>query len=120
MSMVRNFFAVIVGYLIFAVSAAILFKISGIDPHAEAGAGTIATVLLFGGVFSFIGGYLAKTIAATHTPWANYALAFLIAAFAAFSYLKSPGSHYTQLASIFLFAPLSLAGGLLRRRTEHR
>lgn len=118
MNVVRTILAVIVGYLVFAVSAVLLFNLSGIDPHADAGLGTIAIVIVFGAVFAFIGGYLTKLIAATKTMVANYALAIIMASFAAFSFFKSPGTHYTQIAAIVLFAPLSLVGGLIRGRSE--
>ncbi len=62
MKVVKNIVAVVAGYLIFAVSAVLLFKLSGIDPHGESGIGTKAGVIAFGIVFSFIGGYLAKLI----------------------------------------------------------
>ena len=118
MNVVRNVVAVIVGYLLFAVSAVLLFNLSGIDPHADASIGTIALVIVFGAVFAFAGGYLTKLIAATKTMIANYVLVVIMASFAAFSFFTSPGNHYTQIAAIFLFAPISLVGGLLRRRSE--
>ena len=115
MKIVRNIAAVIVGYLIFAVSAVLLFNVSGIDPHAEAGLMTKFGVIVFGCVFSFIGGYVAKFIAATDSLTVNIVLAVLMAVFAAFSFFKSPGEHYTQIAAIFLFAPASLLGGIARK-----
>ena len=118
MRLFRNIASVIVGYLIFAVTAVLLFNLSGIDPHAEASFGTVALVIIFGAIFAFMGGYVAKLIAATRSLNANYVLAILMASFAAFSFFKSGGSHYTQIAAIFLFAPASLAGGIARRRSE--
>lgn len=115
MKIVRNIAAVIAGYLIFAVSAVLLFNLSGIDPHAETGLMTKFGVVIFGCVFSFIGGYIAKLIAAANSLSVNIVLAVLMAAFAAFSFFESPGEHYTQIAAIFLFAPASLIGGIARR-----
>ena len=115
MKVARNIAAVIVGYLIFAVSAVMLFNLSGIDPLAETGLMTKFGVVVFGCVFSFIGGYVAKLIAAANTLTVNIVLAVLMAAFAAFSFFKSPGEHYTQIAAIFLFAPASILGGFARR-----
>ncbi len=106
------------GYLVFAVSAVLLFNLAVIDPHAEATIGLIALVVIYGGVFAFVGGYLTRLIAASKTMAPNFALAILMAVFAAFSLFKSPGTHYTQVAAIFLFAPLSVAGGLLKHRSE--
>ena len=115
MKIVRNIAAVIVGYLVFAVPAVLLFSLSGIDPHAETSLMTKAGVIVFGCVFAFIGGYVAKLIAAQNTLTVNIVLAILMAGFAAFSLLKSPGEHYTQIAAIVLFAPASLIGGFARR-----
>lgn len=120
MGIVRNILAVIVGYLIFAVSAVLLFQLSGIDPHADSGFGTILLVVVFGAVFSFIGGLAAKAIAATSSLVVNVVLAVLMAGFAAFSMVKSPGSHYTQIAAITVFAPISLLGGYVRKRMSLR
>src|SRR5436190_23257077 len=115
MKIVRNIAAVIVGYVIFAVSAVLLFNLAGIDPHAETGIGTKAGVIVFGCIFAFIGGYVAKLIAASNTLTVNIVLAVLMAGFAAFSTFKSTGEHYTQTAAIFLFAPASLIGGIVCR-----
>lgn len=111
MNAVRNVTGVIVGYLIFAVSAVLLFKVSGIDPHVETGLTTKFGVVAFGCVFSFFGGYAAKLISAADSMTVNVVLAILMAAFAAFSLFRSPGEHYTQIAAIFLFAPVSVLGG---------
>jgi len=119
MNVVRNIAAVVIGYLIFAISAVMLFKLGSIDPHAESGIGTKAAVIVFGLVFSFIGGYVAKLIAAARTLNVNIVLAILMAGFAAFSLFRSEGEHYTQIAAILLFAPASLLGGLIKRRSEN-
>lgn len=118
MSVFRNVFGVIVGYLVFAVSAVLLFSLAGIDPHAAAGLGTQAGIIAFGAFFAFAGGYIGKLIAAARSIIPNLVLALIMAGFAGFSFFKSPGEHYTQLAAIFLFAPMSLLGGILRRRSE--
>lgn len=90
-----------------------LFSLSGIDPHADATLITMALVIAFGAAFALIGGYVCKLIAVTKALIANYVLALLMGGFAAFSFIKSPGSHYTQIAAILIFAPLSLVGGYI-------
>jgi len=115
MKVVRNIVAVIFGYFIFAVSAVLLFKLAGIDPHAETGIGTKAGVIVLGCLFAFVGGYVAKLIAAGNSLTVNIVLAVLMAGFATFSFFKSPGEHYTQIAAVFLFAPASLISGIARR-----
>jgi hypothetical protein len=116
MSVFRNVLGVTAGYLIFAIGAVMLFRLTGIDPHASPGLGTAAAVIVAGAGFAFAGGYAAKRIASTGTLKANVVLACIMAGFAAFSLFMSAGDHYTQLAAIFLFAPASLLGGSLARR----
>ena len=111
--MIRNILAVIAGYLIFAVSAVLLFKLSGQDAHGETSVIFATFVILYGAFFATIGGFIAQTIAKSKTLIINYVLALLMASFAAFSLFASTGNHYTQLAAIFLFAPLSILGGYL-------
>jgi hypothetical protein len=111
--MIRNILGVIVGYLIFAVSAVLLFKLSGQDSHGETSISFAIFVILYGAVFATIGGFAAKFIAGGKSLLSNYILAVLMAGFAAFSLFASAGNHYTQIAAIFLFAPLSVLGGYL-------
>ena len=111
MNIVRNIAAVIVGYLVFAVSAVLLFKLAGVDPHAEAGTRTMLLVVVFGAIFAFAAGLAAKAVAASSSLVVNVVLAVLMFAFAAFSALRSSGDHYTQFAAMFVFAPISLLGG---------
>ena len=116
MTIARNILAVAVGYLIFAVSAVLLFSLGAIDPHADASVGTIILVIVFGAVFSFIAGFTAKAVAGSQSLAVNIALAALVFAFAAFSFFASAGSHYTQIAAMFVFAPISILGGYTNRK----
>jgi hypothetical protein len=111
MSILRNAFAVILGYATFVVSAVLLFQLSGIDPHADPSMGVLILVIVYGMIFSFAGGFLTQLISKTERLAINYVLAGLMAGFATFSLFKSTGNHYTQLAAIFLFAPSSILGG---------
>ncbi len=116
--MIRNVLAVIVGYLIFAVSAVLLFQISGQNPHGETSVSFTAFVVLFGAVFAIIGGFVAQAITKSKSLIINYVLAAIIAGFAAFSLFATTGNNYTQIAAIFLFAPLSVLGGYLYLRKK--
>ena len=112
MHIFRDILSVIIGYATFVISAVLLFQLSGIDAHADPSVGIILLVVSYGMIFSFLGGLLTQLIAKTKKLTINYVLAGIIAGFATFSLIKSTGSHYTQLAAIFLFAPASLFGGL--------
>ena len=48
----------------------------------------------------------------------NFALALIIVGFAAFSFFKSGGSHWTQTLAIFIFAPVSILGGLCYNKRQ--
>lgn len=116
MAIFRTTLGVITGYAIFVISAVLLFQLSGIDPHTDVSWTVIGLTVVYGAVFSFLAGFIAHLISGTRTLTANYILACIMAAFAAFSLFKTSGNHYSQLAAIFLFAPASIGGGLMRQR----
>jgi len=112
MNLLRNSIAVILGYAVFVISALLLFQLSGINAHDDASTGFIVLTIVYGLLFSFIGGALTQFISKSGKLIINYVLAGIIAGFATFSLFKTTGNHYSQLAAIFLFAPASLLGGL--------
>lgn len=111
MKILKNILAIIVGYAVFVISAVLLFKLSGIDPHADPSIGIMALTIVYGIVFAFAGGFLTQLISGCSTLKVTYILAAIMAGFAAFSMFKSGGNHYSQLAAIFLFAPAAVLGG---------
>jgi predicted membrane metal-binding protein len=111
MNILRTILAVLAGYSVFVISAVLLFQLSGIDPHTDPSIGIIALTIIYGLLFSFLGGLLTQLISRTGKLTINYILACLMAGFATFSLFKAAGNHYSQLAAIFLFAPASIAGG---------
>ena len=116
MNAVRIVLGVIAGYAIFVVSAVLLFQLSRVDPHADPSIGFMLITIAYGVVFGFLGGLVAQLIAGTRRLTVNYVLAAVMAGFAAFSWFKSAGNHYSQIAAVFLFAPASLFGGILYSR----
>lgn len=119
--MIRKIFGVIGAYLIFAVSAVMLFQASGRDPHKMQSTGFELSTAAYGFLFSFLAGIVLQSIARTRSLGINFILAGIMAGFAALSMLLSGGSHWTQWLAIFVFAPASVAGGwvyLRRKRGE--
>jgi hypothetical protein len=110
--MVKRIVGVIAGYGIFVVSSLLLFNLSGQKPHAQASTGFQIITALYGIVFSFLSGFVVQIIAKHKTLAVNYVLGLIIAGFATFSLFKAEGSHWTQLLAIFMFAPVSVSGGL--------
>jgi hypothetical protein len=113
--MMRKIAGVIAGYAIFVASSLALFKLSGQDLHLQATTNFQILAAIYGATFSFLSGLVVQLIARTNNLNLNYVLAIIIAGFATFSLIKSGGSHWTQILAIFLFAPISVLGGLCHR-----
>jgi hypothetical protein len=110
--MIRKVLSIITGYTIFVVTSLALFKVSGQNPHSNPTSPFVILTIIYGTVFSFIAGLVMQLIAKESNLKLNYVLALIIAGFATFSFLKSEGNHWTQLLAIFIFAPMSILGGL--------
>jgi hypothetical protein len=108
MKILRAIAAIILGYAIFVISALLLFRLAGINPHAEPSTKFMIMSMLMGIIFSLLAGFVTQVVSKSGTFTANYFLGVIIASFAAFSMLKTSGNHYSQIAAIFLFAPLPL------------
>jgi len=118
--MVQKILSVIAGYAIFVITSLALFKLSAQDPHADPTFVFVTITILYGAVFSFIAGLVTQLIARTKNLKINYVLASVIAGFAAFSFFKSTGNHWTQLIAILIFAPVSILGGLFYNKRYNK
>jgi len=114
----RTFLAVVAGYLIFAVSAVLLFHLTNVDPHSPAALGFKALTMAYGLTFAYLGGFAAGRIAGRADLLCGIAVALVIALGATISMIARPGAGalWTQAAALLLFAPASLAGDWTRRR----
>lgn len=108
--MIRKILGIIAGYAIFVATSLALFKISRQDPHSNPSTYFLIVTIIYGAAFSFVAGFVTQLIA-KGTLKLNYVLAFIIAGFATFSFLKSEGNHWTQILAIFIFTPMSVFGG---------
>ena len=77
--MVRSVLAVIAGYLVFAVSAILLFRLSGHDPHAPAEIGFVLVTIVYGMLFATLAGFLAALLGKRFEMEHALAVASLIA-----------------------------------------
>jgi len=111
--MVRKILSVIAGYAVFVATSLALFKVSGQNPRSDAATSFIIFTMIYGSAFSIAAGFVTQFIACATDLKVNYVLALILAGFAAFSFFKSEGNHWTQLLAIFIFAPLSILGGLI-------
>jgi hypothetical protein len=117
--MMRSVAAVVAGYVVFAASAALLFQLSGVDPHAPSSTGFKIGTIVWGVVFALVAGWLTARVAARRPGTHAAILAALIAAGALISLLaSSSGSIWSQIAALVFMAPAAWIGGVLVR-VEH-
>jgi uncharacterized membrane protein len=117
-NIVRSTLAIFAGYFVFAVSAVLLFSMSGYDPHDAVPPWFLAASILYGMLFAALGGYVAAFIAQYKPSVHALILTIVIATGALISLLASPGkgAQWSQLAAIILMAPSALIGGYFRGR----
>src|SRR5262245_25964150 len=114
--MLRSIGAVAAGYLIFAMSAVLLFQMSGRAPHeAQPLAFEIATVV-WGCVFALVAGWLTARIAARKPAVHAAVLAGVIALGALASLIADlNGAKWSQIAALVVMAPCAWIGGRVSR-----
>jgi len=117
-TMARSILAVIVGYLIFALSAFAFFQISRQPPHQAASMPIMVGSITFGMVFALLGGYVAAWLARRRPLAHGVAVAAVLALGAAISLLSTLGNGavWSQTAALVLMAPCAIFGGWLRCR----
>jgi len=117
-SMARSVLAVIVGYLIFALSAFAFFQITGQPPHQAAAMPVMLASITFGMVFALLGGYVAAWLARRRHLAHAIAVAALLVLGAAISLISTlgKGAVWSQVAALALMAPAAVFGGWLRLR----
>lgn len=118
MGIVRSVAAVIVGYVVFAVSAVALFVVAGRDAHAAAPATFMIFSTAYGLLFAALGGYLAALIGGRREMLHATILAVILAAGAASSMFTRPegGTLWAQIAALLFMTPAATLGGWVRVR----
>lgn len=118
----RSIGSVILGYLLFAVSAFLFFQLSGQRPHAPAAPAVMAASILVGIVGAFAGGYLAARLAGRKPLLHGVAVAVVLAVGAAVSLASTlgHGAIWSQLAALLLMAPSAVLGGWACARRKSR
>jgi hypothetical protein len=110
--MLRTIAGIIVGYLIFAISAYLFFRLEHVDPHAPASLGFEVFAVVYGIVFALLGGYLGTAIAARRTMWVAVAIAAIMAA-GALASLVATGINWSPIAALVFMVPAAVTGGWL-------
>ena len=119
--MLRSVGAVIAGYFVFAVSAVLLFQLSGRDPHADLPFTFKLASTIWGAVFALVGGWLAAHVSVRRPATHAAAVAAVIAAGALLSLaFDRSGARWSQLAALLAMAPCAWLGGVLAARQRGR
>jgi hypothetical protein len=118
MRVARWILGVVVGYAIFAVSAVLLFRLAGRDPHTQQELGFIIGAIVYGMVFGAIGGYVSAALGGGNPRIQGGVVGGVIALGATVSLIAGPhaGPMWSRVAALTLMAPSALAGGALRGR----
>jgi hypothetical protein len=118
MTTLRSIAAVAAGYIVFAASAALLFQLSGTDPHAPASLGFKVGSIIWGSVVALIAGWLTGRIAGRRQAAHAAVLASLIALGALVSLILRTGhdSIWSQLAALVFLVPAAWVGGVIARK----
>jgi hypothetical protein len=117
--MLRSIGAVVAGYFIFAVSAVLLFQLSGREPHAGAPLAFKIASTIWGAVFAMVGGWLAAHVSVRRPGTHAAIVSALIAAGALASILARPSDAlWSQVSAIVVMAPCAWLGGVLAARQK--
>ena len=116
--MARSVVSVIVGYLIFALSAFAFFQISGQAPHRSAPVPVMIGSIAWGMAFALGGGFVAAWLARRRPLAHGFAVGAVLALGATVSLLSTigKGAVWSQVAALALMAPCAVLGGWLRLR----
>ncbi len=108
----RSAFAIAAGDAIFGLTAVLLFRAGGRDPHSPAPMEFMVASVAVGVVAAAIGGWVTAAIASHHRREHAAVLGILIASGALISLVLRPGTGaiWTQIAAVVLMAPAALAG----------
>ena len=119
--MFRSLVAVAAGYFVFAVSAVLLFQLSGRQPHAPAPLSFEVAAVVWGAVFAMVGGWLAAHVSVRRPAVHGAIVAGVIAVGAVASMLADRGgAMWTQIAAVVVMAPCACLGGVLAAKQRER
>jgi len=114
----RLIFAVVTGYVVFAVSAALLFQMTGQDPHATPEPMFALMSIVWGVAFAALAGYVASRASQREGLRPSLLVGCLIATGALVSLLLEgkDASPWSQLSALLAMAPSTLLGGIVYRK----
>ena len=109
----RSVFAVVAGYLVFGLSAVLLFQVAGVDPQAEARLVFKVFSIGYGAIFALGSGWLAARLAPSRPLLHAAIVAAIVAVAATLSLVGMSGAKWSQVSALVLMTPAVLVGGRL-------
>ena len=115
--MIRLIAGILLGYLLFAFTAVLIFTVLGRDPHAAAEPALMVGTIGAGLIAAFVGGYIGAMVARGRERTAGLVIGGIIALAAGVSLVAQPGSgaQWSQLSALFM-APVAVLGSIVRAR----
>ena len=112
---------ILLGYVLFAFTAVVVFTVLGRDPHQAAEPAVMVGAIGAGLIAAFVGGYIGAVIARGRERTAGLVIGGIIGAAGAVSLVAQPGSgaQWSQLSALFM-APVALLGSIVRARIRSR
>lgn len=107
----RGILGAVVGYVIFAAPAALMFNLMGWNPHAVATLTVIVASTLVGIIAAAAGGYMAARIGRARWPGLVVAAMIVVGALISLASRPGGGAIWSQLVALLLLAPAALLGG---------
>ena len=111
----RGVLGAIVGYVIFAAPAALMFNLMGWDPHAASSVAVIVASTVVGLIAAAVGGYVAARIGRARWPGVLVAAMIVVGAMISLASRPGGGAIWSQLVALLLLAPAALLGSYRRR-----
>ena len=118
--MMRVFTGVVLGYMVFAGSAFLLFRVTGHNPHVRASISFEISCVVYGMLFAWLAGYIAGFIGGRPDAMAAWIVGAVIALGAIVSMVTTVVS-WSQITALLFMAPMAVAGGgtyVLRTRRQ--
>jgi len=114
----KSILAVLVGYLVFGVSAIVLFQVADADPQQEPEFGFRIWSTVYGVFFALTSGYIAARVAGKKEITHASAVACILASIATVSLIAQPGHGllWSQFAALGFMTPAAILDGVIRAR----
>jgi peptidoglycan/LPS O-acetylase OafA/YrhL len=115
-TMIRSILAIISGYLVFGISAALFFAVTGHNPHLPPHTLFFIGSVSYGVLFAVLAGYVAAFLAKKNEFRHALAVCCIIGLIAFISLVMTmgKGSIWSETAAIVFMCPAAILGGYIR------